>query len=116
MGTITEVMKNAIKSSSVVKKEIYVDGIFDYVYLVDTISSNVVIHSLYCSDDDSWGDDVKGKMVIQLMDDGNGVEINNLDLCKQIEYLELEQLHILLRLHSSQSKYEISDPSAKKQF
>jgi hypothetical protein len=116
MGTITEAMQNAINIGKAFKEEIYINDVHDYDYVVDCISQDVCIHSLYCSQDDSWGDDLKGKMVVQLMDDGNGVEINNINTSIHIDYLELEQLHILLRLHSSNSKYERVVPSNKTIF
>ena len=115
MGTLTEAMSGVI-NTKIVKKEIYIDGIYEYDYLVDSISSDVTIYSLYYSQDNTWGNETKGKLAVQLMDDGDGVEINNINICKHIEYLELEQLHVLLRLHAQQSKYEMLDPLAKKEF
>ena len=115
MGTITEAMSDAI-NTKIVKREIYIDGTHEYDYLVDNVSSGITIHSLYCSNDNSWSEDTKGKMVIQLMDNGDDVEFNNIDLCLPIDYLCVERIHILLRLYSQQSKYEMIDPSAKKQF
>lgn len=116
MGTITETVNNVINTEKIVRKEIYIDGRHEYDYLVDSLSSNVTIYSLYCSQDNEWGESVKGKLAIQLMDNGDGVEFNNLDLCKSVDYLEVEQLHILLRLYSQYSKYEMLDPLDKKEF
>lgn len=115
MGTITEAMKDAINSSSLIKKNVYVDGIHEYDYLKDDLSSEIAIHTLYHSNSNVWHQNTKGTMAVQLLDDGDGVQINNVDI-NNIEYLELEQLHILLRLHAQLSKYEILDPLDKKEF
>ena len=115
MGTITEAMSDAINTKKV-KKEIYIDGVHEYDYIFDDVDSGIALHSLYCSNDNSWSEDTKRKMVIQLMDNGDVVEFNNIDPCFPMDYLCVERLHILLRLYSQQSKYEMIDPSARKQF
>ena len=53
---------------------------------------------------------------MQLVDTGSGVEIIGVNSKREIDYLEAEQLHILLRLSSVHSVYKIAEPSPKRDF
>lgn len=97
------------------KEEIYIDGIYEYDY-VKTETKDECIHTLYYSDWYGWADSLKSEKAIELIDSGNGVTIKNLVIDEEIDYLRIEQLHIILRLHSQQCTYQISQPSLKKDF
>ena len=53
---------------------------------------------------------------MQLVDTGNGIQIIGLCTKKEIDYLEAEHLHILLRLATVHSVYQIAEPTLKKDF
>jgi hypothetical protein len=53
---------------------------------------------------------------MQLVDTGDGIQIIGLCTKKEIDYLEAEQLHILLRLASVHCVYQIAEPTPKKDF
>jgi hypothetical protein len=53
---------------------------------------------------------------MQLVDNGDGVEIIGINAKKHLDYLEAEQLHILLRLSSTNCVYQITEPAIKKEF
>jgi len=53
---------------------------------------------------------------MQLLDNGDGIEILSANTKKHLNYLQAEQLHILLRLSSTHSVYQITEPSPKKEF
>jgi hypothetical protein len=53
---------------------------------------------------------------MQLVDTGSGIEIIGVNSKKEIDYLEAEQLHILLRLSSGHSVYQITEPAPKRDF
>jgi len=74
------------------------------------------VHTLYFSDDEEWADNMKKQVAMQLVDNGDGVEIIGINAKKHLDYLEAEQLHILLRLSSTHSVYQITEPSIKKEF
>ena len=96
-------------------EEIYIDDIHEYDY-VKKETKDECIHTLYYSDWYGWADSIKGKKVIELIDSGNGVTIKDLVIDEEVDYLRIEQFHIILRLHSEQCKYQIAQPSLKKDF
>ena len=67
-------------------------------------------------DDDEWDDVIKKQVAMQLIDTGDGIQIIGLCTKKEINYLEAEQLHILLRLASVHCVYQIAEPTPKKDF
>ena len=96
-------------------EEIYIDDIHEYNY-VKAETKDECVHTLYYSDWYGWADTIKGKKAIELIDSGNGVTIKDLSLDDEQDYLRIEQLHIMLRLHSQQCTYQIAQPSLKKDF
>jgi len=96
-------------------EEIYIDGIHEYDYL-KTETKDSTIHILYYSDHIEWDSSIVGKKVIELIDNGNGITINQLKTDEELNYLEIEQFHVLLRLYSQESTYEIAPPSVKRYF
>ena len=95
-------------------EEIYIDGIHEYDYL-KTETKDETIHTLYYSDHIEWASSIVGTKAIELIDDGNGVQIKELSLDEE-DYLRIEQLHVILRLHSQEFTYEIASPSIKRDF
>ena len=104
------------KKSEAPKEEIYIDGIHEYDYSKDDTNDVLTIHTLYYSDWPEWGDSVKHTIALQIVDTGNGVVIENLQSLKEINYLKVEQLNILLRLQSQSRSFEKSQPSFKVDF
>ena len=96
-------------------EEIYIDGIHEYDYL-KTNTEGSMIHTLYYSDHLEWTSSIVGTKAIELIDNGNGVQIKGLALDEEENYLRIEQLHIMLRLHSQESTYQISPQSVKRDF
>lgn len=96
-------------------EEIYIDGIHEYDYL-KTETKDQTIHTLYYSDYVEWCSTIVGKKAIELVDTYNGVQIKGLALDEEENYFKVEQLHIILRLYSQETAYEIAPPSVKKGF
>jgi len=96
-------------------EEIYIDGIHEYDYLKTKIEGSM-IHTLYYSDHLEWTSSIVGTKAIELIDSGNGVQIKELALDEEENYLKVEQLHIILRLYSQESTYEISPQPVKRDF
>ena len=101
--------------NSTYKEEIYINNKHEYDYSVDQ-GSDGVIHTLSYSDSEEWGDDLKKRVAMQIIDDGNGIKIIGLCSKKNLSYVEAEQLHILLRLSSGNCVYQIAPPPAKRDF
>ena len=59
---------------------------------------------------------MRKQVAMQLIDNGDGVEIIGACTKKHLNYLEAEQLHILLRLASTSCVYQIAEPTPKKDF
>lgn len=98
------------------KEEIYIDGIHEYDYVRDDETKDITVHTLYYSDGLEWSESTRNTLALQLIDHGNGIKIEQLSTKKGINYLETEQLHIMLRLHSQPTAYEISQPATKTSF
>ena len=98
------------------KEEIYIDGLHEYDYIKDDSDDDVTVYTLLYSDYVEWSDHIKGKVAMKLIDDGNGVLIKELNLEEDIDYVQLQQLHILLRLTDEGSVYEISKPAFRTTF
>jgi len=118
MATLSKQIKDIIDNTSDVlyREQIYINGKHEYDYHKLEAARHATVHTLYFSDDDEWSDHLKKQVAMQLVDTGDGIEIIGLCTKKEIGYLEAEQLHILLRLASVHSVYQIAEPTPKKDF
>jgi hypothetical protein len=118
MGKLTKAIQEVIDNQSEVlyREEIYINDTHEYDYHKLQATENVTVHTLYFSDYHEWDDNIKKQVAMQLVDDGNGIEIIGINAKKQIDYNEAERLHILLRLASSHSVYQIAEPAPKREF
>jgi hypothetical protein len=118
MAKLTEEIQKVIDNTSDVlyREEIYINGVHEYDYHKLQATLDVTVHTLYFSDDKEWSDDLKKQVAMQLVDNGNGIELIGVNSKKIIDYLEAEQLHILLRLASTDCVYQISEPTPKRTF
>lgn len=96
-------------------EEIYIDGIHEYDYL-KTETEDQTVHTLYYSDHIEWSRSIASSKAIELIDTNNDVIIEKIDTNKPMNYLQVEQLHIILRLYSQETAYEIAPQSVKKYF
>lgn len=96
-------------------EEIYIDGIHEYDYLKKNTEGSM-IHTLYYSDHIEWDGNIVGTKAIELIDNGNGVQIKGLSLDEEENYLRIEQLHVILRLYSQECIYEIAPAPSKREF
>jgi hypothetical protein len=103
-------------SDTLYREEIYINGKHEYDYHKLQATPDVIVHTLYYSEDEEWANDVRKQVAMQLVDNGDGIEIIGACTKKNLNYLEAEQLHILLRLSSTHSVYQIAEPSPKKEF
>ena len=103
-------------SDTLYREEIYINGKHEYDYHKLEATPDVIVHTLYYSEDEEWANHVKKQVAMQLVDNGDGIEIIGACTKKNLNYLEAEQLHILLRLSSTHSVYQIAEPSPKKEF
>ena len=118
MAKLKEEIQKVIDNASDVlyREEIYINGRHEYDYHKLQATKEATVHTLYYSDDFEWADHVRKTVAMQLVDTGGGVELIGINSKREIDYLEAEQLHILLRLSSSQSVYKIAEPSPKRDF
>ena len=118
MTTLSKQIQDVIDNTSDVlyREEIYINDKHEYDYHKLQAAKHATVHTLYFSDDDEWADNLKKAVAMQLVDTGDGIQIIGLCTKKEIDYLEAEQLHILLRLSSSHSVYKIAEPSPKRDF
>lgn len=118
MGKLNKTLQEMIDNSNTAlyREEIYINGRHEYDYHKLEATSDVTVHTLYFSEDDEWPDESKKVVAMQLVDDGNGIQIIGICKKKDISYGEAERLHILLRLSSTNSVFEIAEPSPKKEF
>lgn len=118
MTTLKKEIQDVIDNTSDVlyREEIYINGIHEYDYHKLKVTEHTTLHTLYYSDDDEWSKDVRKTVAMQLLDTGNGIEIIGFKSKKNIGYLEADQLHILLRLSSDNTVYQIAEPVIKKEF
>ena len=118
MATLSKQIQDIIDNTSDVlyREEIYINGKHEYDYHKLHAAQHATVHTLYFSDDDEWSDDLKKQVAMQLVDTGNGIQIIGLCTKKEIDYLEAEHLHILLRLATVHSVYQIAEPALKKDF
>jgi hypothetical protein len=118
MATLKKEIQDVIDNTSDVlyREEIYINGKHEYDYHKLEAARHATVHTLYYSDDFEWADHIRKTVAMQLVDTGSGVEIIGVNSKKEINYLEAEQLHILLRLSNGQSVYKIAEPSPKRDF
>jgi len=118
MATLKKEIQDVIDNTNDVlfREEIYINDVHEYDYYKLHTSKDATVHTLYFSNDASWDSNISNTVAMQLVDNGNGIEIIGVNSKKTIEYLEAEQLHILLRLSSGHSVYRIAEPSIKKEF
>lgn len=118
MATLKKEIQDVLDNTSDVlyREEIYINGRHEYDYHKLEATKEATVHTLYYSDDYEWADHVRKSVAMQLVDTGSGVEIIGINSKKEINYLEAEQLHILLRLSSGHSVYQITEPVIKKEF
>lgn len=81
------------------KKMIFVDEEHDYDYKVKTDKFGNVKHTLYHSNGRMWTDEVRGKKILSITDNGNGLKINK-KIKKSLLYHEAFELSILLKIIS----------------
>jgi hypothetical protein len=103
-------------SNNLYREEIYINSRHEYNYHKLEAAEHATVHTLYYSDDTEWSVDIRNTVAMQLVDTGNGIEIIGISTKKEINYLEAEQLHILLRLSSGSTVYQIAEPTPKKDF
>ena len=118
MAKLSKQIQDVINNTSDVlyREEIYINGKHEYDYHKLEAAQHATVHTLYFSNDDEWADDLKKTVAMQLVDTGDGIQIIGACTKKTLNYLEAEQLHILLRLASTHSVYQIAEPSPKKDF
>ena len=118
MATLTKAIQDVLDNTSDVlyRQEIYINDRHEYDYHKLQVTPDVIVHTLYYSDDFEWADHIRKTVTMQLIDDGNGIEILSANTKKHLNYLQAEQLHILLRLYSTHSVYQIAEPTPKKEF
>jgi hypothetical protein len=118
MAKLNEEIQKVIDNASEVlyREEIYINSRHEYDYHKLEAAKNVTVHTLYFSEDEEWTDSMKKQVAMQLVDNGDGIEIIGINAKKHLDYLEAEQLHILLRLSSTHCVYQITEPAIKKEF
>ena len=118
MAKLNEEIQKVIDNASDVlyREEIYINGRHEYDYHKLEATKEATVHTLYYSDDFEWADHVRKTVAMQLVDNGGGIELIGINSKREIDYLEAEQLHILLRLSSSHSVYKIAEPAPKRDF
>ena len=86
------------------KQPIFFNDTHEYDY--ELIDGNK--YTLYASDTLSWNESFRGKILMQLEDDGNGLKIlTNFEDKKRFNYCETGYLYVLLTVIEKGNKYEI---------
>ena len=118
MATLTKAIQDVLDNTSDVlyRQEIYINDRHEYDYHKLKATADVTVHTLYFSDDNEWSEHIQKQVAMQLVDNGNGVELIGVNSKKTIDYLEAEQLHILLRLSSGHCVYQIAESKTKSSF
>jgi hypothetical protein len=118
MAKLNKAIQDVIDNTSDVlcREEIYINGVHEYDYYETKADVNTTVHTLYYSDDFEWADDLKKTVAMQLVDTGDGIQIIGVCTRKEIDYLEAEKLHVLLRLSSQRCVFQISEPKSKRDF
>lgn len=89
------------------KKQIFIDGEYQYDYEVNYEVSSKIHRLLFC-DTEFWSDTTRGTLAFELLDDGNGINIISTLDKNNMDYTQAEQLQILLRLLDQDTVYEVS--------
>jgi hypothetical protein len=118
MAKLNEEIQKVIDNASDVlyREEIYINDVHEYDYHKLKVTSSTTVHTLYYSDHYEWAEGSRKTVAMQLVDDGNGIEIIGACTKKHLDYLQAEQLHILLRLSGDKYVYQIAEPAPKKEF
>ena len=118
MATLTKEIQKVIDTATeeLYREEIYMNGVHEYDYHKLSATETVTVHTLYFSDTSEWDENIRKQVAMQLVDNGNGIELIGISTKKELQYLEAEQLHILLRLSSENCVYQIAEPAPKKDF
>ena len=118
MAKLKEELQKIIDSTNqdLYREEIYINDRHEYNYHKLNAAPHATVHTLYYSDDADWDYSIRNTVAMQLVDTGNGIELIGVNSKKEIDYLEAEHLHILLRLSSDKCVYQIVEPAVKKQF
>lgn len=118
MAKLNEEIQKVIdnQSETLYREEIYINSKHEYDYHKLEAAPNATVHTLYFSDNEEWSDHLRKQVAMQLIDNGGGIEIIGACTKKNLDYLEAEQLHILLRLASTHCVYQIAEPTPKKEF
>ena len=94
------------------KNQIFIDNQYEYEY--DCIEEGKKkIHTLYYAAVESWSDELYNKPAITIEDTGDGFNIVTKLNYKELDYIEADQLLILLKVINStppfQCVYEIGN-------
>ena len=118
MATLNKEIQKVIdnESETLYREEIYINGKHEYDYHKLEAAKHATVHTLYFSNNDDWDESVRKQVAMQLVDTGDGIEIIGACTKKTLNYLEAEQLHILLRLASTHCVYQIAEPTPKRDF
>jgi len=75
------------------KKQIFVDGEYQYDYTL-----NGKIHTLSYSNTEFWAEHVRGIVAFEIKDTGDNLNIITAFNKKQMDYIDAERMLILLRI------------------
>lgn len=95
------------------KKEIFVDGRFDYTLSIEKVK-NKTTYSLHYSNDSEWTN--PEGFIMSLTDDGNGFKLSKLRKANKMDYDEALELSILLRAAQLSDNYKIEVVESKKEL
>ena len=95
MAKLIEEIQKVIDNASDVlyREEIYINSRHEYDYHKLEATKNVTVHTLYFSEDEEWAESMRKQVAMQLVDNGDGVEIIGACTKKTLNYLEAEQLN-----------------------
>lgn len=86
------------------KKEIFVNGRFDYTLSIEKVKDKTV-YSLFYSQSEEWNN--PGKFIMSLTDDGNGLKLSKLRKASRIDYDEGLEISILMRVYHHLDNYTV---------
>lgn len=86
------------------KNQIFINNQYEYDY--DCIEKGVKkIHTLYYSPVETWSEELHNKSALVIEDFGNGLNIVTRLSYKYLEYIEADQLLILLKIINTDPLY-----------
>jgi hypothetical protein len=109
-------IKAVIDRNKLHREEVYVDGVHEYDYVMDDTDCDITAHTLLYSDYHEWSENVRETVALEIINTGDGIIIKDLNTNEEIDYLKIEQLHILLRLLDEGTVFQISEPAVKTSF